>query len=98
THGCFLRETDPHRQLREIVARLDLYRAVRPFRRCTRCNGLLTPVAKLHLRGRVKTRILQAFDRFRICRDCQQVYWKGSHYDRMEQLINELLHQPAAGL
>ncbi|HXG29168.1 MAG TPA: Mut7-C RNAse domain-containing protein [Nevskiales bacterium] len=90
TRGCFLRETDPRRQLREVVARLDLRRSIRPFRRCTRCNGLLRVAAKRRLQGRVKPEILAAFDDFRLCRGCGQVYWPGSHYDRMGRMIGEL--------
>ncbi len=98
THGCFLRETEPRRQLREVVDRLDLRGSLRPFRRCVRCNGLLRAVSRQRLRGRVKPEILRSFDRFRECRGCGQVYWKGSHYDRMERVINELLRpHPRAG-
>ncbi|MGI0014578.1 MAG: Mut7-C RNAse domain-containing protein, partial [Nitrososphaera sp.] len=27
------------------------------------------------------------------CCQCDQVYWKGSHYDRMEKFIQEILEQ-----
>jgi len=33
THGCHVREATPRRQLQEIISRLDLYRAVKPFGR-----------------------------------------------------------------
>jgi hypothetical protein len=91
TRGYFLRATEPRRQLREVVGRFDLYRSFRPFRRCTRCNGLLRVASKRRLVGWVKPEILAAFDQFRACRGCGQVYWPGSHYDRMEQMIETLL-------
>jgi uncharacterized protein with PIN domain len=91
THGCFLRETDPKQQLKEIVERLDLYRSIRPFRRCVNCNGLVRPVTRGALVGRVKPAVLKAFRRFRQCDDCGQVYWPGSHYDRMQALIDEVM-------
>jgi len=28
---------------------------------------------------------------FRICGGCQRVYWRGSHYERLTQLLQELL-------
>jgi uncharacterized protein with PIN domain len=91
THGCYLRATDPRRQLQEILARLDLYRAVRPFRRCVSCNGLLKAVRRREIRGKVQPKILEAFERFRMCRGCGQVYWKGSHFEKMERLVEEVL-------
>ena len=91
THGCFLRETDPKQQLKEIVERLDLYRAIKPFRRCVNCNGLVRPVAKASLKGKIKPGVWKTFRRFRKCSDCGQVYWPGGHYDRMQMLIAEIL-------
>lgn len=87
TRGYFLRETDPRRQLHEIVARFDLSRALRPFRRCLRCNGLLAAAPKRELIGRVDPALLQRHRRFRRCRGCGQVYWPGSHHERMQQLL-----------
>jgi uncharacterized protein with PIN domain len=31
------------------------------------------------------------FDDFRICPECDQIYWKGSHYERMVRLIDRVL-------
>ena len=44
THGLYIYETDPDRQIREVVDRLELRSLLAPFSRCTRCNGLLCPV------------------------------------------------------
>lgn len=90
TRGLFLRATDPRRQLAEVVSRLDLDRAIRPFRRCARCNALVRPVARKSLEGRVKPAVLGRFRRFRQCSGCGQIYWPGSHYDRMLALIDSL--------
>ncbi len=29
-------------------------------------------------------------DRFRICAGCKKIYWPGSHYERMRELIEDL--------
>jgi uncharacterized protein len=31
------------------------------------------------------------FDRFWRCEGCQRVYWQGSHYERMQRLVQVLL-------
>ena len=33
------------------------------------------------------------FDEFHICPDCKQIYWKGSHYERMQRFIHKALHK-----
>jgi predicted Zn-dependent peptidase len=30
-------------------------------------------------------------DQFRVCSDCDRVYWRGSHYDRLARLLEEIL-------
>jgi hypothetical protein len=44
SHGYRIRESDPRRQLVEVVLRLDLFRSIVPFRRCLCCNDLLETV------------------------------------------------------
>jgi uncharacterized protein with PIN domain len=30
------------------------------------------------------------YDEFKLCMACDQVYWKGSHYEKMVRVIEEL--------
>lgn len=87
THGYFVRETAPARQLREVLGRFDLARQVRPFTRCLVCNGVLAEVRKDAVADLVPPRSREAFDRFLRCPDCRRVYWRGSHAVRLERLL-----------
>jgi uncharacterized protein with PIN domain len=99
THGYCVRNTDPERQLLEVVRRFDLFRALQPFKRCMRCNGLLEPVPKEKVLNRLPPGTRQHFDTFHMCPDCQQIYWPGSHHRRMQRLIAHLRTQaPSADL
>jgi uncharacterized protein with PIN domain len=91
THGYFVRSQQPREQVREILARFDLYRLVAPFTRCTRCNGELEDVDKQAVSTRLEPKTRRYYDTFRICRDCGQVFWQGSHHARMQQLVTALL-------
>jgi uncharacterized protein len=95
THGHLVRETDSRRQLAEIVARFDLARFVRPFTRCMVCNGSLAEIAKEQVRTLLLTRVTDTFEEFRQCSQCGRIYWKGSHYQRMQRWVSELI--PGAG-
>ena len=90
THGYFVRATEPRAQTIEILKRFDLFRALEPFQRCLTCNGLLTPVAKSIVEDRLPPRTARYYDEFSICSECGQVYWKGSHYTRMLEFVEEV--------
>lgn len=91
THGYYVRETNPKRQAREVLARFDLYRAARPFRRCLDCNGEIRAVHKAQILDRLEPKTRRYFNRFWLCEGCQRIYWQGSHYERMRDLVQVLL-------
>jgi uncharacterized protein with PIN domain len=90
TRGYFVREVRPRDQVKEVLARLDLYRLITPFSRCTRCNGNLQAVDKQAVETRLEPKTRKYFHTFRICTDCGQIYWQGSHHARSLRLIDEL--------
>jgi len=90
TRGYFVRAVRPRPQVKEVLARFDLYRLVDPFNRCIRCNGDLQAVDKQVIEERLEPRTREYFDSFRICTACGQIYWKGSHHARSLRLIEEL--------
>lgn len=91
THGYYIRATYPQRQLQEVLERFDLYRSVQSFQRCIRCNGLLASVPKEQVSARLEMDTQRYFNQFWICGDCEQVYWKGSHYTRMRDRVEDWL-------
>jgi uncharacterized protein with PIN domain len=90
THGYFVRSTDSRDQLIEILRRFDLARLVRPFERCMRCNGTLEEVDVSEVRDGLQPDTLRYYDEFRRCDSCGQVYWKGSHYTRLVELVEKV--------
>ena len=74
-----------------MLQRFDLFGAVKPFRRCMRCNGLLVPVAKEAVSERLAPKTRRYYDEFYVCQGCDQVYWKGSHYRRMQGFIERIV-------
>ncbi len=88
-HGIYVRSDAPREQVREVVRRLDLGRAVQAFSRCTRCNGRLRPVPKASVQDRVPPRTYRFVDDYYLCEDCGKVYWKGTHWPRLQQWLAE---------
>ena len=92
-HGYCLRSLDSIEQLSEVLQRFELAKQIVPFHRCLRCNHPLEPVAKEVVFDRLEPLTKLYFDEFQICPACQQIYWKGSHYKRMQKLIRAITHR-----
>ena len=91
TYGYYVRATNPEQQVVEVLQRFDLFGKVLPFQRCIRCNGLLEPVAKEAIVDQLPQKTRLSIDEFHRCRECHQIYWRGSHYERMQQFIEGVL-------
>lgn len=91
SYGYYVRATNPQRQIAEVLQRFDLFNSVTPFCRCLRCNGLLQPVEKSSISDQLPENVRLQVAEFHRCGECQQIYWRGSHYERMQQFINDLL-------
>jgi len=89
THGYFMRLRQPRQQLQEVVDRLDLYNQFRPFTRCIHCNGMIRQVAKALIQDQLLPHTHQEL--FGQCDQYHKIYWKGTHYQQMRQIINGLM-------
>jgi hypothetical protein len=88
THGHWMRETDPRRQLSEVVRAFDLQCSIRAFTRCLVCNGELHPVSKIAVADRLPPRVRERQQQFVECVECGKVYWPGTHYERLRQIVS----------
>jgi uncharacterized protein with PIN domain len=91
--GCYVREGDSKRQLIAILHRYRLANELAPWQRCPRCNALLEPVDKTEILSQLEPKTRRYFDDFRRCVGCGQIYWRGSHYDRMQTFINQVIEE-----
>lgn len=90
SRGYWVRSTDPQRQVPEVLDRLDLREAIRPFGRCPRCNSVLEEADPASVAEAVPPESYARFDRFRRCPGCGQVYWRGRHVEEIEAWIRTL--------
>ena len=90
THGYFVRATDPRKQLTEVARRFDLIALMDAFTKCTACNGELRAVEKDEIADRLLPRTQQHYDDFRRCTDCERIYWKGSHYPKLQEVVDHV--------
>jgi len=90
THGYFLRNTRPLKQLEETVTRFQLKNHIKPFARCAVCNGEIISVTKEAVLDRLPGNTAKYYNEFFTCTACGKVYWKGSHYERLKNRIGEM--------
>ncbi len=88
--GYFVRATHPREQLVEVLRRFDLFGSVSPFERCIHCNTLLRPVPKEEIADRLLPETRRLYEEFCKCPECHRIYWKGSHYRRMQKFIESI--------
>ncbi len=90
-HGYYIRNIDPVKQFKEVVSKFDLGSQFKPMERCLKCNNLLEMAVKEELPGKIKPDILNRFSHFYTCRQCNHIYWHGSHYDRMKAFLKTII-------
>ena len=91
THGYLVRSPHVHEQVVEVLRRFDLLARIDPFSRCTQCNGLIRAVDKADVQDELPPRTREYYHEFFRCEACGKVYWKGTHFSRMEAEVRELV-------
>lgn len=94
SHGLYVRNTNPLVQTVEVLDRLQLWNAIMPFSRCLKCNGLISETTiKPETKNTVPPRVRAWCSEYTQCSQCGQVYWKGSHYDRLSEWLVRLMQK-----
>jgi len=96
--GCYVHALKPEAQLREVARRYALAKHMQPFALCLHCNLPLAAAARDALEAQVPERIQQQYERFMHCPGCDRVYWEGSHWARMREVLAEALELPRADI
>jgi len=86
--GYFVRATGSEAQLVEVLRALQLEVLLAPFTRCRECNSVLEDVPKSEVEPSLPPKVRGFYDHFRRCPGCGRIYWQGTHYARMSNLIN----------
>ncbi len=94
TKGYWVREVIPSRQLKEIASRFALAKKKKPFHVCLECNGKIMAVPQRKVAPFLALDTLQYFRRFFMCANCKKIYWQGSHYVKLLNVVRSLTALP----
>ncbi len=84
-HGALVRGSRPDDQLADVLDRFAP--AFAPLSRCTACNGVLRPVPKAEVAGRLEPGTRRTVEEFARCDSCGRIYWHGAHGRRIDAMI-----------
>jgi uncharacterized protein len=82
---------EPVEQLKEVLNRFDLMNILHPFTRCTICNGEVASVIKEEIDKVLQPKTRNYYNDFKKCTSCGNIYWEGSHYEKMKKFVNSLI-------
>ncbi len=89
--GCFVHERRPEAQLREVAARFGLATRMKPFTLCLHCNLPLETLERDAALEHVPPGIAERYGTFVRCPGCRRIYWEGSHWQRMREMLGASL-------
>lgn len=89
-HGYYPRSQNADEQAIEVIRRFDLSELIAPFTRCLRCNALLEETTKAEVIDKLQPLTKIYYDQFRRCPGCEQIYWSGSHFAKLQKRIEEI--------
>ena len=89
-HGYCPRSQTADEQTAEVLCRFNLVGLIAPFTRCLRCNAALQDASKAEVIEDLEPLTKIYYDQFRRCPGCGQVYWAGSHFQKLEKTIERI--------
>jgi len=89
-HGYCPRSQNTDEQTIEVIRRFNLSELIAPFTRCLRCNALLEDAAKAAIIDKLKPLTKIYYEQFRRCPGCGQIYWAGSHFQKLAKRIKDI--------
>ena len=86
-YGYLVRSRKPQQQIQEVLNRFKLFQYQSAAARCLRCNGIIQAVSKQAVETRLLPLTKKHYDEFFQCDSCNKIYWEGSHYSKIQTLI-----------
>lgn len=91
THGYWIRNEDPIQQVKEVIERFHLEKVIKEFTRCMECNNELQKIEKIEIEHLLPPKVKEHHNEFYKCPSCNRLYWKGTHYEKMKIMIEQII-------
>ena len=84
-----IKTTDIDEQISIVLANVKIDKS-KALSRCILCNTEVEEIKKEGVKGKVPERVFNNNKKFWYCKKCNKIYWKGTHYEKMFEKINNL--------
>jgi uncharacterized protein with PIN domain len=93
--SCLIRLINGDDSFQQILQLSDLigFKEEFIFWRCSICNKLLYEIDKEKIINLVPEYVYETQTKFRICRFCGRIYWKGDHYQAIYKRLKNLFEE-----
>ena len=88
--GYCPRSQNADEQTIEVLRRFNLLDRIAPFTRCLRCNAPLRKVSKTEVLESLEPLTKLYYDQFHRCTGCDQIYWAGSHFSKLQKRLEQI--------
>ena len=89
-HAYYPRSQNGDQQTVEVICRFDLTQLIAPFTRCLRCNARLEDATKADIINKLEPLTKIYYMQFRRCLGCGQIYWSGSHFEKLRNQVEKI--------
>lgn len=87
--SLLVKEDNLINQLRQLKSELGI--TLKPnLNRCLKCNQTLANVNKQDVKGKVPPYVYATHQNFLYCKNCNQYYWRGTHYNNMKDVFQKI--------
>lgn len=78
-------------EIKELLQKLNLKPDDKQlFSRCIICNELLKSIEKEKVKDKVPEYVFKTQKEFVTCPKCQRIYWQGTHWGNVRQILKEI--------
>jgi len=78
-------------QISQVIEGLKLsLNADSMFCRCIICNEILNEIPKDKIKDRVPEYVFKTQEDFFTCSNCQRIYWQGTHWGNVKEIVRKL--------
>ena len=84
-----IKTTDINEQISTVLDDIKIDKT-KVLSRCILCNTEVEEIKKEEIKDKVPKRVFDNNEKFWFCKKCNKIYWKGTHYEKMFEKINNL--------
>lgn len=85
-------------QITQVIKTLEIDKnQLKPLTLCLECNQSLMAIAKVEVKDRVPPYVFKTQEQFVECPVCHRIYWKGTHWQAMQQKIENVIEYNRGG-